>query len=375
MLKVYNKKLLNFMYQLTKLKRFESYRKLSRHITVDEGRHVSPKTVQKWIKFLSEKVSYNNKKLVKFLYYPTFFYEKFGLRRVFVLSQLTKETKNNIRNILKIDYNDYACWLYDTTKLSYVLLTAYLIPKGFNLKKRFNELKKQGTLSDYEIISTHKGFYFYSPWSKVIDRYGNFHPENNDKGEIEQQIEKFKYYVKHLPKIEVIKQVKQNPLIVPAVFEYSREYYSSRKVWFALKKKLKQDVWLYIRRRKKETDYVGIKRVQQALNDIHKTGIFHQIRVEYLPLEFHQNFYVYGLSNANSLYSITSNSISSCVHPLHNRLFFISLTNKEGLFNMLSKIRLDRLMLLDYKRSLNLLLRAYKFNYRLFDPVNCRWKK
>ncbi len=361
MLYDFHPKLLAFMYELTKLKHFETVHGISKKISIEYKNKkikLTPKTIQKWFNLLSQKIEFHGKQLVKFSYFPTFFYEKFGLRRVFFFHEIN----SNITKFLNNVWIDYACWLYDVQKLKYVLMTAHLLPKTLNAKELSNNY-----------IETFKGFFFCSPLHKIIDASGYFCPEKNDEEIITDKCKEFEEFVRNLPKIEINHYIRYNPLIIPVVFEYTKECFSSRKVWFELKSKLGSSVWQYIRKKKKESDWVGIKKVQQALADIYAANIFHQVKIEYLPLE-KTNFCVYGLCKKTCIKEIMLNSVVATFYPLRkqDKLFFVSLTNNEGLTNIFN-CKLTSLFFLDHAKSIELMLATYKFDYRLFDPVRCRW--
>lgn len=361
MLHDFHPKLLAFMYELTKLDRFETVHGISKKICIGyKGRKFRPtaKTIRKWFDFLSGRMWFYGKQLVKFSYFPTFFYEKFGLRRVFAFH----DVNTSITKFLNNNWIDYACWLYDVQRMKYVLMTAHLLPTTFDAKRLANNY-----------IETFKGFFFCSPLHKIVDRTGYFHPEKNDEETITNKYRQFENFVKNLPKVEIDDYIKYNPLIIPVVFEYTKECYSSRKVWFELKNNLGISVWQYIRKKKKESDWVGIKKVQQALVDIYTKRIFHQVKIEYLPLE-KMNFCIYGLCKKTCIKEIMLNSVVATFYPLkrQDRLFFVSLTNTEGLTNIFN-CKLAGLFFLNHARSIELMLATYKFDYRLFDPIRCRW--
>lgn len=382
-LKIYDKNLLNFMYELTKLDKFYSSYALSKKITLEGGRKVTPRTIQKWFKFLREPWEFQGKKIDKFSYFPTFFYEKLGLQRVFVFLEFKKK-KINLKDLFKeIPYYDYVTWLHDLNKNKEILLISYLIPKE-NLEKFKEKLKRHKAITNYIIYFSSKPFIIYSPWYKVIDNNGLFQPELNSQIEIEKQLKLFGYYIDNLSVVEPIQQIKKNPLIIPTLFEYVKENWTSPKVWQTIREKLGKDVWLYIRKRKKLTDSVGIKRIQQSINLIHRHELFHQIRITYLPTELKNNFFIYLLlkfNNKNKLFSIISkialNSIFMNNYILrNNKILVVALVNCDSFQSILDVKGIEKIFLLKHKKSLPLILDSYKFQYhKLFDPEKCCWKK
>lgn len=381
-LKLYDKKLLNFMYELTKLDKFYSPYALSKKITLEGGRKVTPRTIQKWFKFLREPWEFQGKKIDKFSYYPTFFYEKLGLQRVFVFFEIRK--KVSLKKLFKeIPYYDYVTWLHDLNKNKEILLVSYLIPKE-SLEKFKEKLRKTKILI-YPFFYSTSPFKIHSPWHKVIDHNGIFHPELNDENEIERQLYGLGYYLNNLPESEMVSQIKRNLLVIPTVFEHTRENWSSLKVWQTIKEKLRKDVWLYVKKKRKQTDAVGIKKTQLSLNGLEKYALLNQIRADYLPVELNHNFFVYLIlkyrNEKELLEKIKSISINSIITKNYlsknkNEILITALVNSNSFQNILDIKDIEKIFLLKHKKSLPLILDSYKFQYhKLFDPEKCCWKK
>jgi len=383
----YDPKLLNFLYELTKQKRCMSYREIANEITLGTGK-VSPKTVERWFKFL--KRPYNHPRSLskdRFDYFPKFFYEKLGLRYVYAILE-----NPNIR-ILKehpfCKYQNYALWLFDQTLRESVLAIAYPIPIEHvsEFKQSWQRMKEQGFIKNYKIYPMYSSFMIYSPWHKVIDKHGIFHPEKNDENEIDKQIQNFEYYLNDLPKIELIPEIKKNPLIIPSLFEYHFKSWSSQKVWNEIKSKLKDKSWNYILKKKKETDGVGIKKVQEATHNIHKFNLFSQMKVVYLPLQLNSLFFFIILKFKNKIEIIKTIkklamiSIQLSIYPQKgNKIFLILSTSHKGIqrfFSILDDINVERISISQHEKSLPLLTseKITKFDYaKLFDIHSLKWK-
>lgn len=382
------------MYQLTKLKRFTSYRKIADEISLEDEQNpqnnnkLSPKTVQRWFNFLKQKYCHPKSKTHdKFDYFPTFFYEKLGLCPLYVISEKPNTKLLKLSSLQR--YQDYAAWLYDINLRSRVLLNGYLVPIQYfkKFEQEWVKIKKHGIVKNYKFYITNKGFNIYSPWHKVIDKNGIFHPEKNDEEEINQQVSLFQEYINNLPEVRMIPQIKENPLIIPTLFEHYHEYLSSSQVWQALKTKLGEEVWCYIRKKKKQSDGVGIKKVQQTIKDVYNFNLLHQMRVVYMPLELEHNFFIYLILKfknkkdiIKNIKEFAMNSIYISVYPKqNNKVFLIALINNKSLgrvFSLLENIEVIRMLYLEHEKSLPLLTekKYKKFNYaKLFDVKSLKW--
>lgn len=367
----YNKKLLKFLYELTKLKKFMSHKEISSELAEREFK-ISPKTVERWFKFLNKPYKHEIREGYEkynpfpiFNFFPTFFYEKLGLASVYLILEEPKRAM--IKSFPFQKYNDYATWLFDSSKLKSVLLLGFVVPinKIDKFKESYSIEKKKGTLGNFEIYITNKSFNIYSPWNKVISKNGLFHPEKNDLNEIELQIDEFNKYLNNLPKIEMIPEIKNNPLIIPPIFEQHRAGWSSSKIWEKLRERLKEEVWDYFKKKKKKTDSVGIKRIQSTMRDINNLGLMHKMKVFYMPLELGHNFYVYSNIRFNnrkelleSVKKLAINSVWMAAYPMkENELFLINLINNKSLPTLLdifSEKKVKRVFFLQHEKSLSL---------------------
>lgn len=380
----YHPKILEFLYQLTKLDRFMSYREIANHITIS-GKKVNPKTIQKYFKFL--KRPYNHPKSItknKFDYYPSPVYEKLGLMELCVLSEGVKFNEMPI-----LSNKNYIGWLYNPRYNKHTLITKYLIPpkKLGKFEIIFNKLKYKSVISDFKFYLAHSGFTIYSKFDKTIDKSGNFIYENNDYDEINNQIFNFKTYLKSIEEVNILDKIKKNPLIIPVLFEYQYEFYSSIDVWNKLKLKLNNDVWLYFRKFKRKSDFIGIKKVQNTLSDIKNLNLYNQIRVIYVPLEVEKNFIIYAFIDFKNKENLLKNIKEFALHCIllrispidKNKALIAAVINNETLqiiFSLLEKLKIEKFYFLDYNKSFEVFTdkKYYKFDYsKLFDPKKLKW--
>ena len=381
---IYDYNLLNFLHELTKIDRFMSYKDLSKAIVLENGKKVSPKTIERWFNFLKKEYNHpKSKTKEKFNFYPAFFHEKLGLISVCIISE-----KPNLKLLGRLPFQDYVIWLFDPKINESVLLIGYLVPIIYleRFKREWKKMKRQGLVKNYKFYITYKGFTIYSPWHKVIDKDGIFHPENNSEEEIDRQIRRFRYYLNDLPKIEIMNPIKKNPLIVPVLFEHQYQYWTSPKIWQRMKDKLGKKIYDYVSRSKVTSDAVGIKKVQQTLKEIYHKDIILQMRIVYMPIELKNNFFIYLIVNfekrevVEQIKMLALNSIYLRILPMSkNKVFLISLTNSkclEKIFEILRNLKIEKIYFLQHEKSLPLLTtQKYKkhdyFNH--FNPKTSQW--
>ena len=368
MLHEYSSQILNFIYELTKQDRYYNYYALSKRIAIENKGRVTPKTIAKWFRFLDSKFVVGNVKLHRLYYYPSFFYEKLGLMQVFIFLENPK-----IKEVLK--FQNYAAYLTELNSFKKVMLVAGLIKpvEIISLKNKLYWLKENKKIGNFNLFSVNKGMHIYSPLHKVIDKRGLFYPELNEEKEIDRQIKNFILYTEKLPQVELIKEIKNNPLIPLVLFAYTKRHWSSIKVWKRLKEIYGNDVWKYVKKRKRISDALGIKRVQQTLNSIYKLNLLQQMKVEYLSLELNgYNFFIYfklNLKNKNKekkLKKICMNSIYTHIIPLYqnkNEFFIATLTNNNGFENIFNILENTKIFWLLHKKSLPLMIKS-NINYK-----------
>lgn len=379
----YDPKLLNFLYELTKLNAPLSSDEIANRITLENNQTISPRTVRNWFYYLREPYCYLNKKIDrKFTYFPTFYREKMGLRVFFIFYYNPSEKLVGL-----IPYQEYCVWLFDSFTRKHILFITYAIPQENTPDFYFllEKLKQTELCSSYKIFETNTSHRIYSPWHKVIDKNGQFHPKNNDLSELKKQVTPIHNWLKEGIEVEMVNKIKNNPLFLPILVECYFEYWSSIKIWKTMKNKLGADIWHYLKNRRRKTDGVGIKKVQQLIKLIPSLNIFNEMRVTYLPIEFNQNFFIYCVVNLknndliSTLLTISINSVYVSVYPCKKELFLILLVNKESLqeiFEVFQDITVKELLFLRHFKSLNYLLQRRYFKldyYKLYDPQRNTW--
>lgn len=383
----YDPKLLEFLYELTKLDKVMSYKDIARSITI-QGKKVSPKTVERWFKFL--RTPYEHSKSLskdRFDYFPQFSYEKLGLSHHYVILEGADERV--LKEFPYAKYQNYALWLFDSETKKSCLTISYPLPLKHVLrfKESWSNMKKEKLIKNYDINHVYSGFMIYSPWHKVVNENGIFYPENNIEQEIERQIFHLKNYINNLPENKIIPEIKRNPLILPVIFENHFKSWSSQTIWEKMKAKLGERVWDYVRKKDSQGDGVGIKRVQLAVRSLHNSKVSHQMKVVYLPLQLNTLFIFSKMKFKSredlllAVKNLAMNSIQMTLYPQeNNELFLIISTNHRGVprvFEIMERLDVKKIRFLQHEKSLPLLTSEdiTKFNYgKLFDTKKLCWK-
>ncbi|MCD6476648.1 MAG: hypothetical protein J7K26_00580, partial [Candidatus Aenigmarchaeota archaeon] len=245
----------------------------------------------------------------------------------------------------------------------------------------------------------------YSPFHKIINENGfiDFPKDiKYDTGIFENLLQR---NIKKNIRIKINKAIYKNPLTLPVLCEYQEEeHWSSKKVWYEIKKKLGPDIWKYvngIKFNKRKNGY-GILLVQKILKELHKDfDVFlQQIRVTYLPL-YIKNVGIYAILKMKNMGSIvkfskalSENCLSLVVCPPLNKnskiVILYIITNAEKAIKILydiipkyvDKKFKNRIIWKDVKKSrcaqIGNFSRAsmhLKIDYKnLFDIENMKWK-
>lgn len=272
MLKQYNQKFLELAHFLALNKTFMNHSEVASAFA--KHKQISERTVRRWLKVMQKHC---------FDYFPGLCYECLGLRWVSVIIEDVKDY-GFLKMLPHLAYT-YPSVNFQNFKRSFLL--GYLIPEGCQkkLEKIFEYAKEKNLIDDYVLFITKTPMiYSYAPFHDVIDSDGNLHfaGEHDNtyftgllKENLEQDCD-----------CRMRDEIKKNPLVIPILFEYLREHWSSKKVWFNAKQKLKTKVWDYTRSVRKRTDAAGIKLVQEAhkLINRHANIFFKQTRVVYSPM-------------------------------------------------------------------------------------------
>jgi len=374
-----------------------SFKDISKKFS-ERGFTASPKTIERWVDFLKQDYKFSEAKKSKsfgkfsiFDYFPTFFYERLGIVTVFLIIQEPKDLLFSKYPFEK--YHDYASWFYDPSSAKDVLFYSFEVPIEFleKFKSEWKKLKDKRIVEDYEMYPLHKSFNVYSPWHEVIDENGIFHPEKNNEKIIDEQMKGFEKHLDNLPAFEMSSLIKKNPLIIPIIFEQNRTGWSSVKIWETIKKKRGVKAWEYIQKRPSVlSDNVGIKRVQQAFRTLYSSEIMHQMKVNYIPLELENNFYVYFYLKfekkkdlLDTVKKISMVSIYSSFRPIVNgngkSVFVASLAGVRSLpllFDAIKKKKGGKLFFLQHEKFLSLIKNndLCKFDYkRSFSAPARKW--
>jgi len=380
----------NLLYLLHFLSRqprvMDSY-EVSRKMRLPDGRRVSDRSVREWFKELQKGC---------FDYYPAIRFESLGLVPTVVLL----DEPRDVRLWRGIPYCDFLSYNFDPARWKEVMLLRYLVPAEHlkDFRQLWERFHRKGLVSGCDVLSLSTPVSIYSPHHKVVARDGRLDFSSVNASDYDYFFGLLESRVwSHAP-ARIHPEIRKNPFIVPVLFEYVREHWSSRQVWQSIKAKLGDAVWDYIRRTRKRTDGVGISRVQKAVRTIatkHYDDFFQQVRVEYDPFYFGQNFLTFLIADFEDRESLVrfakhlaQRSLVTYVHlnhnPRSNKTMFHFLTNHLELRKLLSgavrqytrSSRSNRILWKDEEKTKLVWRRELvKIDYaRLFDPKECRWK-
>ncbi len=379
----YNKDLLEFMYSLTTVDEFMNIDQATQHFNSSRENGTSSRTIRRWLDFLN------------FGYYPEINYEEFGLVAVTVCLSTRKELPEEL-----LPHSFHVSVCSDITDLGEVFCISYLIPydKINDFKKSLEALKEKEIIKTYNYFIWRSSVSFYLPFHKNVDENGIIHIKDNTLSK--DVLSSLKQRLSEPINVKINELVKKNPFILPVLFEYARECWSSTKVWFTIKEKLRDNTWNYIKdikKRIKRRDGVGIKFVQETMTNIskNKTIFYKDIAIAYVPFFNKDNisFYLHlELKDRHSILPlskvIASSSLMSILYlPVEdprNFMFFI-LTSNENLIRIVKKVKEytnsagnHKILILDRKgtdRYWKNYQKYLKFDYaKYFDPKKVKWK-
>lgn len=382
---MYDREKLELMYFLTQNNKFMNHAEIAR--TFGKTKDLSERTVRRWLKQLQK---------YRFDYWPALHYHNFNLRWVCV-------TVENLRDCRFLKAHPYLVYIFSGTNLqnfAKTLVLGYLIPqKNLPDFKAFLAEAKNKNIFDTSFSFAVKTAipYAYAPFNKIIMQDGNFQ-FSEDYG-TDFFINKIAEIINRKSNPEVLKQIRKNPLIVPILFEYLREHWSSRRVWFNAKNKLGPKIWDYvhkIKKRKHRQDSIGIRLVQEATRQINQNSdmFFLQTKVDYVP--FHYKAVVLQiflkLKDASHLLkfceSIAKNALMSafCIGENNDKLLGLYImTNSDKMNHIVCnllphnvdpkfKTKIVCLNLDEYNSYYSKARHYMKFDYsKVFDPKKCAW--
>ncbi|MFH1174846.1 MAG: hypothetical protein V1725_06950 [archaeon] len=372
-MKPFDKKLMNFLYELTKLDKYYSDNELANKILLEGSKRVTSKTIRSWFRVLDKGC---------FDYYPYPQYEKFGLQLYILFADADEHVLIN-----KIPYQYYVAKWYSFRDLKEVLVLAYLIPTGF--EKEFGDLvKKEHALDNlrwYQLYKAGIPLALYNEFHRCINRDGSgkLHKPKN----LEEQLSLLKHHYQHLPRPVLADIIKKNPFIIPVVFEYSRDHWHSKQVWKALQRKFGKETWTYVQKRKSQQEGLGLKRVQDTMKNLNTSNLFVQMRPVYSALEQANMFYfsICSFSNIDELIQLIRELLPLCIFiyifPISENRAALQLVINGNFLGKAAVIFeqhvfLEQLLFLNFEKSFALWKRdIFKFkDYYHFNPFTKAWE-
>ena len=375
----YNKNLLNFLYELTKVDCYVNHKQLSKKIRLDGQKRITYQTIQNWFRFLKQN---------DFCYSPVVQYEKLGLHTFFAMTDLSDKAV-----IKGIPFATDVFAVYNPIKMKKQFIMRYSVPVPLveYFYDKWNELKKENPKISYKLFQTNTEFIIYTPFHKSITKEGSFDPRKIDKKDMAHQIERFYEYLKSLSKPEMDENVRKNPLFILVALEYINNGCSSVKLWNRLKSKLGENIWDYVKKKKTRTDNIGIKRVQSEIKRMNKksNGLFHQLRIDYVPLTanlstVHVSMKCKDKKEIKKIVSeIALKSVCMKVYPRDDNHIFLSIaTNNHGIQEIIKQLSTADIMtkkILWEDDAATLAIKSEMSvtsnHFEYFNPRSSEWKK
>jgi hypothetical protein len=384
-LHTFDKRLLEFMYQLTLHQKLMAPKEMSQVITI-QGKKVSERTIKRWLKWL--------KAHHYFTYYPHIITERIGLVKTVVFVSDLKNPK--ILDL--IPYKTYLMSGASLRELKNTFVVHYAIPEKHldEFKNFWRKALDAKLIGNYELLKLRCSNILYTPLHLAVEEDGrvDFSKKSRDASEIKIPDSK-------ILNAEIHSKIKENPFLVPLLIEHYKAHASSKKIWFSMKQKLSESIWDYIKDIKiknKKNDGQGICLVRDTLNYLHKNFdmFFQQIRVSYGPLYVDDNISFCGvleLRNENEIKELFKKLLKNSLFIAYNEsasgkkeLLFEITTNMSGMteiFNMLSDLcnvkRISKLVLFNYTKSSEYWENKTKgwlkqHYHELFDPKTVSWR-
>lgn len=209
----YNKKLLQFIYKLTKLKGYNSNNEISKKIIIDDEQ-ISAKTIGRWFDYLKQ---------FCFDYHIYLDYEDLGLQYITVF---LKGDVNTLLNKIVFQNSVFPLISFNSFEITHQFV--YLVPKQYveEFKKEVKELTNN-TKTEIEIYECKTALDIFNILDECIDEEGYFHPQNRHYKEQRSEIAE---YLKTRKEIKIHQEIKKNPLIIPLYFEHYHEKWSSKEI-------------------------------------------------------------------------------------------------------------------------------------------------
>jgi len=374
----FDKKLLQFISFLTRNQKIMDSKEISRCFELN-GEKICERTTRRWFQDLQTDLDY----------YAVPRYEKLGLAYCHIFISGLK----NIDMVKIIPYNSFfLCGTRLETSESNTLL-AYLIPREHlkDFENFWAAAKKSNLLDNYEIFTARDTVYFYSKFHETFHQgVSNFATDDEN-----YFFDILQNALRKNHAIEIDKNIRENPLIIPIILERFRETWSSPKIWKSAREKLNENIWDYIkdlRTRLNRSDNAGIKLVQRTLKYVNADfdSFFRQVKVDYAPLFSHKNnLFAYLMLDIGQeklldfMKVLHKNSLQCAVflpHDKKNRYMFFTLTDFSGYNRIVQTLGTYKntkktIMWADHEATKKYWTRDFmKFDYsKAFDPKNCEW--
>lgn len=377
-MKVFDAKLMEFMYSLTLYKEFMNSQKISKVIKIG-GKKVTDRTIRRWLTFLREGRKFN--------YFLNAKHNILGLNSIWVLVSGVKN--KNVFDIIPFLTYIVKGWCLFSLEESYI--AQYYIPyKQVNEFTNFwKSAKEKGIIKDVILSRVKPSISIYQPFHRVLDSNGVFKYQN-DPNEYFLKLLEMGLREEYSPDLHPL--IQEHPLLVPIMSEIFGEHLSSYKLWDNMKQKLGEQIWDYmppkLRRRKKEG--AAIKYVQHLISLIHSNfdEFIQQVRVSYTPIYINNTgVYLFAKSKDNSeilrfANMVGRHSVQTVISPAVGKRdyhVFYLVTQFNSLTKILnslkfSDINIGRLFVQDIEFVKDVGTYS-KINYaKAFDPTNLSWK-
>jgi hypothetical protein len=378
----FDKKLMEFMYFLTRNQKIMSSIEMSKCVKIN-GKPVTDRTIRRWFKVLQNNV---------FSYFPNPKHECLGLVPNYVhLINLNDES------ILKIiPYLSHVEIGVDLKAAKPVYLAQYFIPlhglKKFN--KFWCKVRSDKLVDNFHVYKSRSATAIYSPFHKIIMKDGNLHFPEDSVIDNSYFISLLKKHLNNESCCKIHHIVVENPLITLILYKlFKFRYHSSHKLWYELKKEFGNTIWNYIKNRRiraEKNDYKGIKYVQQMLRIIHNNfdQILQQLRLSYQYFCMGEKtclYFILKLKNQEEILKISrelsKHTLQLLVHPPLEKkdyTIFYALTSNsqlQHLFSILLACNTGlRILVKDVEKSAKLDVEIKHGFKALFDPETCAWK-
>jgi hypothetical protein len=253
---------------------------------------------------------------------------------------------------------------------------------------------KIGLISNYSIYTLKHVVTLFSPFHKFVKKSGDlvFREEKNEETFFTNLV---KNQLAAMEKVEIPSAIKMNPIIVPLIFEFERDYVTPKRIWLNLKKRLGEKAWDYIasdKIRRKRQDGSAISYVQKVFKFICENydSFFLQNKIAFGPLYAKENnvnpLIILELKNPHVLIKLLEQVCAVSAYLVFgktnktNEVILDFLTNSKELLGLLDILpdftKKHKLIYLNYHKSQkywhteNWMKLQY---HKLFNPKETAW--